>query len=357
MRIRFTIKVPKGARKTFAVVKDVKYADGRRSQTTVDDEAVDALNRNMLAGLIGQAEAEIQLRDVIKVRLEKQAGVQDKKDLEETVSEQNLAVFRKFWTHLTMERSLKNPVSSRNDLLAALRAIEPLSLTVATRPEIKAKLDKQTDKRYRRHAIRINQLLGFLGREIALPLKKLDQEEVHYLTWDELKSVLPHLPYDSSRILAQVLFCTGVRIGEAFKLTLRKLKPNNSVFINQQLTYDLKERAPKNGKLHDTVLLPQGRVAYEQWCLLPEAERVKLRNIFSNQLLAASRRVFPDKERHVSAHDLRHSYAVYLLERRATVTEIASLLGDTEAVVRKHYTGWVQSDRMVENLNLLLKNG
>lgn len=45
-----------------------------------------------------------------------------------------------------------------------------------------------------------------------------------------------------------------------------------------------------------------------------------------------------------------------VVERRTTVTEIASLLCDTEAIVRKHYVGWVQSDRMIDNLNARLKN-
>jgi integrase len=356
VRVRFTVKVPKGIRKTFAIVKDVKYADGRRQQLTIEDESLTALNRNLLAGLIGPADAEIQLRQVIKPRLERQAGIQDKQDLEQTVSEQNLAVFRNFWAFLTKERNLKNPISSRNDLLAAIKAIEPLSLTTSTRDEFKASLDVLSDKKFRRRAIRLNQLLDFLGREITLPLKKIEQESVHYIEWEELQQILPELPHDESRILAQVLFCTGVRIGEAFKLTVRSKKPNNSIWVEKQLTYDFEVRGLKNGKSHFTVLLPQGLDAYTAWCAVPEDMRRKLRNTFSHQLLNASRKVFPDKERHISAHDLRHSYAIYLLGRRATVTEIASLLGDTEATVRRHYTGWVMNDRMVDNVNQLLKS-
>lgn len=357
MRIRFTVKIPAGSRKTFAIVRDVKYADGRREQVTVEDESLKALNQNLLSGLIGLGDAEIQVRTVIKPRLERQAGAREKKDAEETVSEHNLAVFRKYWQHLNKERALKNPISTRNDLLAAIRAIDPLSLTTASRDELREALNIQTDKHYRRYAIRVNQLIRFLGREFSLPLKPIEQEEVHYVTWDELQQILPKLPSEESRVLAKVLFCTGVRLGEAFMLTHRKLKSNRSVFIDKQLTHKFDVRGLKNGKPHDTVLLPQGQEAYKTWCGYSEDQRRKLRNTISHQLLNAARKVFKDKERQISPHDLRHSYAIYLLERGATVTEIAFMLGDTEAVVRKHYTGWIANDRMVDNINKLLASG
>lgn len=335
----------------------MKFADGRREQTTIEDDSLTALNRNLLGGLIGLGDAEIQVRSIIKPRLEKQAGIADKKDLEETVSEHHLTVFKKFWSWLTKERTLKNPESSRNDLLAALRDIEPLSLTTATRDELRDALEALSDKQYRRRAIRVNQLLTYLGREFTLPLKQLEQEEVDYITWEELQKILPKLPYDEDRLLAQVLFCTGVRLGEAFQLSERKLKPNNSIFVEKQLTHKFQIRGLKNGKPHDTVLLPQGKAALLEWCRLPEERRRSLRNTFSHHLLNASRKVFPsDPSRQVSAHDLRHSYAVYLLERRATITEIASMLGDTEATVRKHYTGWIVNSRMVDNINELLRS-
>jgi hypothetical protein len=52
--------MPKGARKTFSIVKDVKYADGRRVQTTVEVESLKALNENFLSGLIGIGDADLQ---------------------------------------------------------------------------------------------------------------------------------------------------------------------------------------------------------------------------------------------------------------------------------------------------------
>lgn len=354
MRTRFTVKAPKGARKTFAIVQDTLYADGRRNQVTVEDESLKALNRNLLSGLIGLGDAEIQVRSIIKPRLEKQAGVSDKKDLEQTVSEHNLTVFKKFWEFINKERVLKNPVSSRNDLLSSLRAIEPLSLTTATRDDLRDALDLLSDKKSRRYAIRINQMLDFLGREIKLPLKEVEQEAVHYLEWEEFQRVLPHLPYDESRILATVLFCTGVRLGEAFMLTERSKKPNNAIWVEKQLTHKFVVRGLKNGKPHFSVLLEQGLEAYDAWCRLPEHKRRPLRNTISHQLLNASRKVFSDEQRQISSHDLRHSYAIYLLGYRANVTEIASLLGDTEATIRRHYTGWVQNDRMIDNINALL---
>jgi hypothetical protein len=208
VKIRFSIKMPSaiskdGNRSTFAIVRDVRFADGRREQTTVEDESLTALNENYLTGLIGRADAEIQVRSVIKPRLEKQAGIQDKKDLEETVSEQNLAVFKKYWTHITRERKLKHPSSSRNDLLAALNAIEPVALMTATKDELLDALNSLSDKKYRRRAIRINQLLKFLGREIKLSLRAIEPETVHCVKWEELQKILPLLPSDESRLLAK----------------------------------------------------------------------------------------------------------------------------------------------------------
>lgn len=354
MKTRYTIRKPRGRSKSFAIVKDTRSASGKRVQETVDDESIDALNCNLGSGLIGMADAAVQIK-TIKARLLKRDGVLYERDLEATLSEHNLTVLRKFWKSLTSKRFLKNGgKSSENDLKAALAHIEPLPLTTATRDQIIKKLETLSDKKYRRFAIRLNSLLQFLGRGFTIVLPQVDQEEVHYLTWDELQKVLPKLPSDDSRVLAQVLFCTGVREGEAFCLTARKMKPNGAIFVDKQLKRDGTTDRLKNGKPHDTVLLPQGKAAFKAWCEMPKDRREDLRHKITRQILRASQRTFKDAAHHVSSHDLRHSYAIYLLERRATVTEIASLLGDTEATVRRHYTGWIQSDRMVDNINALL---
>lgn len=353
MKIRFTVRRPGGSRRTFAIWKDVKYPSGKRTWTKVLEPSLGALNGDLIKGRITPAEVEQQIMLVIKPRLLKEAGVQDAQNLRESISLQNQRIFREIWKQSYKGGAfLKNSKSTENDLLAAIKSIEPLSLYTASEADLLAALSKETNNRYRRYAIRINELLRFKERGFQLSLKPRVLQVVDYINWEDLQKIKANIYSDEVKLLADVLFCTGVRLGEAFMLNQRSLKSNGAIFVNKQLTHDLQIRDLKNSKPHDTILLPHGKESFNLWCNVNDKKR--FRNTASHQIISAARKTFSDKERHISPHDLRHSYAIYWLEMRATVTEVASLLGDTESTVRRHYTGYIVNDRMIDNLRNLL---
>ena len=53
---------------------------------------------------------------------------------------------------------------------------------------------------------------------------------------------------------------------------------------------------------------------------------------------------------HIHAHRWRHTFATDLLSKGVPVSEVAAILGNSPAIVEKHYSQWIQSrqDRLNE---------
>lgn len=348
----FSIKSPNRTRRTFAVVKDIKHTNGKRDQPQVEDDRLKAINTNLLRKLITVDDAYAEVKSLVGT-LKVEAGIAEKERLECAISDNNRKVYLAFWKDKYENGNLVNETSTRNDLLGALRAIDPLSITSATKDDLRTKLSTLPTKQQRRYCIRINQLLEFLGRGFSTDKMRRQSQEVDFVTWDELSQITPHIYSDEVKSLAVALWGTGVRIGEAFTKGFTHLKPNNTIYISKQIDLKLKERGIKNGKLHHTMLLPQAKDAYLKWCAVEDKLQFRITAI--NQIIRASQKAFPNvKEKQVSAHDLRHSYAIHLLGMGASLTQIAQVLGDSVATVELHYTGFVMTDEAVSNLQKLL---
>jgi integrase len=351
--IGFSIKRPNKTRRTFAVHKNVIYLNGKRKQPLVEDSRIDAVNINLQRGLLTVDQAYAELKGSVIPALRRENNVQEKKLLEDQISETNKKVFLAFWDDKYHGSHLINETSTRNDLLAALRDIEPLSITTASKADLKDKLNALPAKKQRRDVIRINQLLEFLGRNFRIEKKPQSQREVDYVTWDELQEILPHIYSEEVRYLAIALWGTGARIGEAFAPGFMRLKPNMTIYINKQLDLDGNVRDIKNSKPHHTMLLPEAKEGYLKWCAVPDKERFRISAI--NQIIRASKLAFPKRrDKQISAHDLRHSYAIQLLGLGASLTQIALVLGDSISTVQLHYTGFVMTDEAVAKLTALL---
>lgn len=368
MKIRYSLKKPGKKRRTFAIIKDVKYADGRREQTQVDDKELDSLNEAVKSKVTSPAVAEILIKEKIITRLKVAAGIKDRVALESLISDDNLDVFRKFW-EVEKVRPIKGNKRRREtgtaaayyDFLRSIRNIEPLSVHVATKADLQAKSDKLKGNRDQRNtSIRVNQLLRFLKRDIQLLVSEKEYKEVSYVTWDELQKIIPHIHSEEVKLLAATLFCTGVRSGEAFAFNDKKvLKPNGGIYVHKQMVKATGEIVGylKNGNPHTTVILPFGKEEFAQWCDLSLEKKRRIRkDIACQQITRAAKKAFPkDRSKWISPHDLRHSYAIYMLEKGATLSDIAMLLGDDETTVRKYYTGYVLTDRAIDRITLMVK--
>jgi integrase len=353
--VRYSIKRPMGHRRTFGVMKDTIFLNRERLQEVVEDSRLDALNNNLRMGVIDADAAYMELKGTLIPTLKKETGQKLREEMIDQVSENNRKVFLAFWQDKYKDGDLKHEASTRNDLLATLRAIDPHSITTATKDELRTVLAPLPPHQQRRYVVRVNQLLEFLGRGFSLTKKPRDSLEVGYITWDELQEILPHIFSEEVRHLAVALYGTGVRIGEAFAPGFTRLKPNGTIFIGKQMrvTGDISD--PKNGKPHHTVLLPEAKESYKAWCAVPGERKAELRQAAIKQIIAASKKAFPrDKSKQISAHDLRHSYAIHWLGLGASLSQIANALGDTIATVQLHYTGYVMTDEQVEGMRKLL---
>ena len=349
--IRFAIRRPDKTRRTFSIIKDVVYVNGSRNQKVLEDPRVEVVNLKMQRGLLTPDSAWAELKGSVVPALKHEAGVKAHEALVDQISANNLKVFQSFWGEMYAGVDLKNPASTRNDLLAALRAIDPLSVTTASRQDLRDKLTALPAYQQRRHCIRINQLLRHLERGFTIGKRSREYQDVDYVTWRGLQEMLPFIYSSEVQLLAIALFGTGVRIGEAFAPGFTRLKPNNTIYIDRQMDLKCTIRGIKNGKPHHTRLLPEAEAGYRDWCKVPHKERFRSSAI--NQIIRASAKAFPPPGHQISAHDLRHSYAIHMLGLGASLTQVAQLLGDSIATVELHYTGFVLTDEMVAGINKL----
>jgi integrase len=161
-----------------------------------------------------------------------------------------------------------------------------------------------------------------------------------------LQLILPHIQNENIRALAVVLFCTGCRLGEAFMFKARDLKANSSLFVNRQLDRKLAVREVKNRKPHQTILLDEGREAFLKWSSIVDKESYRKR--VQHPIINAAKKAFKDKERQISPHDLRHSYAVHMLGLGVPLDRVAKLLGDSVKTTEDYYAGFVMSSNEID---------
>lgn len=351
------MKRPRGDRRSFAIIRDVERAGGvDREQLTVKDERIDAINEQFHKGILKAVDAELRVRAIIK-ELKQAAGIHDRVLIESHVSDINLKVFREYWKKtyaLNPRIKPQTKVTNKHEFMRALSELKTLSIIDVDLDTLQKQWNKVSNGR--KYGIRINQLLEFLGRDIRLTLPKRVSKPIKYIDLADLPTLLSHIDTVEGKLLAQVLLATGARIGEAFVFTRRLLKPDNSIYIDQQLLRGGQVGTLKNEKPHTTVMLAQFKEAYYSWCDLPN--RHKLRNTLDREISRAANKAWPkDKDRQISPHDLRHSFAIYMLGTGLSISDIAMMLGDDEQTVRESYLGYVMKDLQISRINELINGG
>lgn len=317
-------------------------------------EALDTLNQTLKKGLVTSHQAELEIKNVIIPQLKKSLGIQDQAQIKSLINDQNYKIYTKFWEEEYLGRDLVAPGVSQGEFLKALSYIEPLSIMTSDRKEIQRKLDATlSGSRHKRYGGRINQLLGYLNRGFVLYLKKAEIPTVHYIDWTELQSIVSHIQNPDIQALAVVLFCTGARLGEAFTFKPRDLKADGSIFINQQMDRHLRIREIKNRKPHKTLLLPEGQEAFQKWAAITNKQDLRKRT--QHPIIDAAKKTFNDKERQISPHDLRHSYAIHMLGLGVPIDRVAKLLGDSVKTTEDYYAGFVMSSNEIDFVKRIIE--
>jgi len=352
----YAIKKPsksagKGQRATFAI-QEVTAT----SRHTLDLEPVDSINKLFLAGTITRNEAERQV-EAVRAALYKQ---RDQDTPAAVFSSENLKLLDKYWKAEYSDRDLVDTETMKADLKRALGSVGVLSLVVASRSELQVAVNETyADKPnlQRRAVSRLNQLLRFAGRDFTLRKVKAVRADVPFLTWDELKTVLPHLPSDHWRLLAKVAWVTGCRVGEIFALSAASLKPKY-LFVTAQIDKDGKRRETKTRSERKASILmqEQGRQCVTEWLAIPSGVRVALRSErHSTVFKRACKKAFPKEPLKLCKfHDLRHSYAIDLIGKGVPISLVSQAMGNSVAVCEKHYSGFVLQDEGIDTIQRLL---
>ena len=351
----FAIKAPsrtagKGKRRTFAIQEvDDK---GRRTLTL---EALDAVNKQLLAGDIDRPEALKQvraLRDQLYRDRDKHAG-------KPVFASENLQLLDRYWDAEYEHREVIDEDTIRWDLQRAVESVGLLSLLVATRQQLQDELAKRfvgKSEKHRRVASRLNQLLKFAGRDFTLRKPKPTRKLVRHLTLEQFLQVLPRLRSPQFRALAEVAFYTGLRAGEVFALTEAAIRADH-LYVDAQVDEALERRDTKTRAARKVWIIESGLDAVRRWLAVPASERDKLRIVrHATVFRRACKRAFKDRpELHCRFHDLRHSYAIYLVSRGVPLTLVAQSLGNGVSVCEKYYSGFVLTDLSMQLMSKLLK--
>jgi integrase len=341
-RVRFYLKKPGKGRASYSVLRDEVKPDGRRAQSIVRDERIDAVNIAFKNQTQSPAICEMQLQQVIESlyvphRLAKAQ-----------FTEENRKLLERYWETEYADRTLADTDSAKNDLLRAIAAVGTLSLVSASKDQLQKEVDKKfKGNKQRRRVSRLNQLLKFAGRPIRLRRDKKEKRRVKYLSPEEFERVIRYISDPVEQMVVTVCYSVGCRIGEAFGLTTADYK-SNVVHVDKQMKRDLQITDRKRGGECDSVPNPIGVVRLKEWLKFKDRETYRNRD-WPEIVRTACQKAFPDdSSKWITTHGLRHSYAIWLLSKGVSLSLVAQSLGDSMAVVEEHYTGFVLTPESIE---------
>src|SRR5690606_37471806 len=153
---------------------------------------------------------------------------------------------------------------------------------------------------------------------------------------------------------AWTLFGTGMRLSEAIAAQTSDLN-KSMLMVDKQMDKNGKVKSPKRDRVGRVIVLDQTLEHVKRWLALPTEERHGLRY---NLYTALERACFElNLGKRIGPHDLRHSHAIYLLERGASLTEVALQLRNTVQVCQRYYTGFEHTPGTLDRLHRLVQGG
>jgi integrase len=349
--VTFYLKKPnlKSRRRSFQIVQ--RTTSGRSTKDeTLELPELELINEQFLKGVIDNLVAEKNARQVL-TRLEHRVLGKDPNHKD------NIAILEDYWK-LHERRKIVDKDTEYWALLRGISALGELPLLSATPNEMQKKVDAQfSGNKQRRIVQKINVLLKHIKRfDSLLAADKPEFPNVKFLSLTDLSELLKVLPEGPYRTLAQVAYGTGARVGECFafdELHVRQIERQAEVYIEKQVDKDGKVRGLKNNKPHWAAFLLEDKTLMRRWVKqkheLMDVPRCKL----SLQYSAWFDKAFPG--RGFTFHDLRHSYAIALLDKGASLSVVARAIGDTERTCEMYYTGYVLSDSSREQLKALIQ--
>lgn len=352
------LKTPTGRNKSFRLAILTIFESGKRKEEKYDCEALESVNKSLKAGTIIYNEA-LDMAEAVRFR--------EKRKLKDLlgVGEESLNLSNK----RLVERYIKEEYSKRKHLkvrtkkqihhefYAVLRMLgAEISLIKDDRDTIYYKIAGDTrysEESKRRLMCRFNALLKFCGRDFVLPKITVQRNgKVKHINETELKDLIFELADDADKIAARLFFYTGLRTGELFGLKEGDIDfKDRTISVNKQMTREGRIERPKNNKERDVPFSDKITDDIKKWLEYDESfKKDKVRGV-SKRFLSASRKTWgKSQDKDITPHDLRRSYAIYLINKGFSITEVALLLGDSEKVVQMYYSGYSAGKDMLNSL-------
>lgn len=182
-----------------------------------------------------------------------------------------------------------------------------------------------------------NPCIESIGRQ------KRDAESIDFWTMDEYREFISHASAIEYRIIYELLFYTGMRIGELRALTLSDIDFNkNTIRIEKTLPRGTDEATtPKTLNSFRTISVPGEIMADLKEYTRHIYDLTRHNRLFfvEYQSIARYKNEICQKYniRQIRIHDFRHSHVSLLINLDCSIMMIADRIGDTPATVQSTY--------------------
>lgn len=411
-KIRFTPRGPwiKG-RRSYSLLRDEKNDSGPRIYSDVEDDRIEALTKEYKDALRKVMPAR-ELAELVRIGKLTMDAI--KKDHEKKVSRHLKHIPLSAYNQEILESYIKTKVrvktanrvgSLRSDTFHAHKCIRLLgsnSLKTVEIEIIQSIMDSSKSEGENKHLIQnFRRLLKFVGRypeADRLRRKRFQETKPPYLTREQVEILAKTVP---ERILVKhpllpelirIIFNLGARVSEALaieKASVKKAEGHVVIVIDKQWARAKDSKADGSDRLRATknntkrAVLPvdadETLECLTKWLkALPKvADRETYRWSIDNYLRTACKQRFgvdiedaksesffdfdslPDLEqdrKYKAAHMLRAGHAVHMMAlTHDNSAFVAKQLGDSEDVVRRHYSGRTNRPTSIAEVAKMLK--
>lgn len=325
------------------------------------NEVIDDLN-------IKYKNGEVSLLDSLKIAENERAKIyQLRNELRPSSNPENLKILDRYvsWKYLSTHRRkrvMADTIRSGIDALnRSILALGDMCLKTTPIKDMQDRIDDLLDGNKGSHDVvvmRLNSLLRFIDRPTTDKLESLPEtydEPVRQISWEDLNIVLDGIDEHLFKVMIMISYFCGLRIGEIFALTKKQVSVNKnwlSIHVNRQMYRDLTYGLPKRRKIRRAFGFKNGKEWIDVWNGVHENKRFELRNKdYSKMMRKACKQAGVDE---ICFHDLRHCYAINLLNRGLAMTTVARSMGNSEKVCKKHYAGYEINEEGIEMMGQII---
>jgi site-specific recombinase XerD len=173
--------------------------------------------------------------------------------------------------------------------------------------------------------------------DVSIPRPRKDRKLPTVLGRDEVSRLLAAVTNPKHRALLMLIYCGGLRVGEAVRLKLEDIDGDRDL---------IRVRAGKGAKDRNTLFANAARIALNEYLesyqprrwVFPGPRPDRHLHVRSVQKIVHAAATRAGISKRVTVHTLRHSFATHLLEAGTDLRYIQELLGHASPATTEIYT-------------------